>query len=180
MRACVRVSTYGRTDVRTYVHTYIRFFVRTCVRTYEKWIEQKTKQVRKAHNKYQHEAHNPSKKSPKASHIKSSGLQNRSPGASKRFLGTTMVSETLRGSTPIAFSSNFDQFRIPKLFQNPKKNETQKHVDFPFHYGQIFLYFGKLFGGILCSDGKAKMSFSSRRNASFHIFGLSETRLENM
>ena len=91
-----------------------------------------------------------------------------------------MVSETLRGSTPIAFSFNFDQFRIPKLFQNPKKNEAQKHVDFPFHCGRIFLYFGKLFRGILCSDGKAKMSFSSRRNASFHIFGLSETRLENM
>ena len=131
MRACVRVSTYGRTDVRTYVHTYIRFFVRTCVRTYEKWIEQKTKQVRQAHKKHQHEAHNPSKKCPKASNIESSGLQNRSPGASKRLLGTTMVSETLRGSTPIAFSSNFDQFRIPKLFQNPKK-KSEKACRFSF------------------------------------------------
>ena len=180
MRACVRVSTYGRTDVRTYVHTYIRFFVRTCVRTYEKWIEQKTKQVRQAHKKHQHEVHNPSKKSPKASKIESLGLQNRPPGASKRFLGTTMVSETPRGSTPIAFSFNFDQFRSPKLLQYSRKNEAKKHVEFPFHCERIFLYFRKLFGGILCSDGKAKMSFSSRRNASFLIFGLSETRPENI
>jgi hypothetical protein len=91
-----------------------------------------------------------------------------------------MVSETPRGSTPIAFSANFDKFWSPKLLQNPKKSEAKKHVDFPFHCGRIFLYFGKHVGGILCSDGKAKMSFSSRRNASFLIFGLSETRPENI
>ena len=66
------------------------------------------------------------------------------------------------------------------MAQNPKKNQAKKHVDLPFHFGWNFLDFGRLFGGICCFDGKAKMSFSSRRNASFHIFGLSETCLENM
>ena len=49
-----------------------------------------------------------------------------------------------------------------------------------FLFGWKFLYSGRVFGGICCFDRKAKMSFSSRRNASFHIFGLSETRPENM
>jgi len=66
------------------------------------------------------------------------------------------------------------------LAQNPKKNQAKKHVDLPFHFGWNFLDFGRLFGGICCFDEKAKMSFSSRRNASFHIFGLSETRPAKM
>ena len=123
MHAYVRAHTYGRTYVRTYVRTFVRTYVR-------KMNWKKTKQLRKAHNKHQHDAHNLSKKSPKPSKIESSGLQNRAPGASKRFLGTKMASETLWGSTRMVFLCYFDQFWSPKLVQNLKKNEATKHIDF--------------------------------------------------
>ena len=91
-----------------------------------------------------------------------------------------MASETLWGSTIMVFPCHFDQFWSPKLVQKLKKNEATKTHRCPSKISRIFLNSGTLFGGILWSGGKAKMSFSSRQNTSFHIFSLSETRPKNM
>ena len=159
MHACVRVSTYGRTDVRTYVHTYIRFFVRTCVRTYEQIIDKKSEASEKSSQRTPTWGPQPFKKEPQGFQYQVFRAPKSIPGRFKKVSGHHDGFRNAPGVDPNSFFFQFWPIQVPQIVPESEKKRSAKACRFSFPLWTNFTLFREAFRGhfVLRRKGKNEL-----------------------